>query len=159
MSPRERLHEFLVDVMKALGHSPAVFIGQDERLEVDQFAPVIVYAPEASDDVDTFEGSMSLADIYTVQIASRTATAAEEVDALVEMIRTRLGASEDGSVVRTEGDRDDDLSMIYATLEVSISTEPGAEALHQSATGGTRLIYGPPADPARIIYGRGALVW
>ena len=159
MTTRERLHEFLVDVMVALGHPPAVFIGQDQRLAQDQFDPVIVYSSEGGEVIETFDSFLPLTDTYMVQIASRRPTAADDVDGILTMIRSRIGVSEDADVVRTEGDRDDDLGMVFNTVEVSVSTDPSEHPIHRSTTEGSRLLFGAPDARKRLIYGGKALVW
>lgn len=140
MTPQERLHEFLVSGMKAEGHAPAVFFGQDQRRLEHQSAPGIVYAYDDAAVVDTTDGEVVLDEVFSVQVGCRGDGAEEVRSGMVRRLLERGAKSDEISIVLDEADRDDDIDLTYHLLSISVSARDSDEPiapLRETITYGT----------------------
>ena len=141
MTPHERLHQFLADTMKTLGHSPAVFFGQDQRRKIEQRAPVCVYTYEGEDAISTDDDDITTNEVFTVQVSSRTKTAESDRAEIVMQLINRSRKSSEIDIMTTTGSRDDDLEMSFQVMEIHVSPRHSNEPLVRL---GEELTYGTP---------------
>ena len=144
MTPQERLHEFLEDAMKSLGHEAAVFFGQDQRRAADQRPPVCVYTYDGDDSLMTDDDDAVLDEVFSVQVSSRTDTAESDRADLVRRIIERGRRSDEVRIVAGEAGRDDDLEMSLQLLEVSVAPYDSEDSLIPARE---ELLWGPGEAP------------